>query len=233
MGRELKRVPMDFDWPNGIVWKGYINPYRATECKACGGTGYNTQTRVLADAFYDHDHNGQNRWCDKLVQEEVDALVEAGRLRKFRSEDRTWETVPRTAEEVNAANAPGGRSFGEMYHDGVNRWILIETRAKRLGVYGQCKVCGGNGYYYCSDDYMQKAEEWECIKPPAGDGYQLWETTSEGSPVSPVFATIEELCEWAAGNATTFGSHRATAEQWRQMLDDGYVFHQEGSMVFM
>jgi hypothetical protein len=33
-------------------------------------------------------------------------------------------------------------------------------------------------------------------EPPAGAGWQLWETVSEGSPASPVFGTAEELAGW-------------------------------------
>lgn len=34
----------------------------------------------------------------------------------------------------------------------------------------------------------------ECRRePPEGEGWQVWETVSEGSPISPVFATAEEL----------------------------------------
>ena len=32
MGRELKRVPLDFDWPQNKVWHGYLNPYHSTKC---------------------------------------------------------------------------------------------------------------------------------------------------------------------------------------------------------
>jgi len=38
------------------------------------------------------------------------------------------------------------------------------------------------------------------IEPPKGDGYQCWETTSEGAPISPVFKTFDKLCEWLADN---------------------------------
>lgn len=31
MGRELKRVPLDFDWPLNERWKGYVSP----EWRAC------------------------------------------------------------------------------------------------------------------------------------------------------------------------------------------------------
>lgn len=71
------------------------------------------------------------------------------------------------------------------------------------------------------------------VEPPEGDGYQLWETTSEGSPVSPVFASFEELCEWCAENATTFADFKATKEEWAAMLNDDFVYHQEGIFVFM
>ena len=35
MGRELKRVPLDFDWPLNKPWEGFVNPhYTAVECSA-------------------------------------------------------------------------------------------------------------------------------------------------------------------------------------------------------
>jgi len=38
MGRELKRVALDFDWPLNKIWKGYVNPYYK-ECESCKGSG--------------------------------------------------------------------------------------------------------------------------------------------------------------------------------------------------
>lgn len=71
------------------------------------------------------------------------------------------------------------------------------------------------------------------VEPPEGEGFQLWETTSEGSPVSPVFKTLDELCEWCEDNATTFGPYKATKEQWKSMLDDNFVCHIEGNAIFI
>ena len=76
-------------------------------------------------------------------------------------------------------------------------------------------------------------EAWEGTEPPTGVGYQLWETTSEGSPDSPVFASLDALCEWCAENATTFGSYTATAEEWKGMLSEDFVHHQEGNAIFL
>ena len=50
--------------------------------------------------------------------------------------------------------------------------------------------------------------------PPSGDGYQLWETTSEGSPISPVFETLEELAKWCEDGATIFGSEKLSYDEW-------------------
>lgn len=71
--------------------------------------------------------------------------------------------------------------------------------------------------YSCGKSWHEK------VDPPAGEGYQLWETTSGGSPISPPFATLDDLCEWAALNSFTFGDYRTTAAEWKRMLEDGLV----------
>jgi len=197
--RTLKRVSLDFQWPLGEAWKGYLNPYPGPEkCSACDGTGYNPETNRIADTFYDFEDTGE-RWCDHITQEEVQALVDDGRLRVFthyRDPEKGWVKkdppyIP-TADEVNNWNQ---RAFG---HDAINRHILIEARAKRLGVWGKCEVCHGKGEISIQDPEARKRyEEWESYEPPSGDGWQLWETTTEGSPSSPVFASAEELAEFS------------------------------------
>lgn len=39
-------------------------------------------------------------------------------------------------------------------------------------------------------------EEPENCGPLPGEGWQLWETVTEGSPISPVFGSAESLAEW-------------------------------------
>lgn len=59
------------------------------------------------------------------------------------------------------------------------------------------------------------------VDPPVGDGYQLWEDTSEGSPLTPVFGTIEELAKYCAdvnNKVTLYGSFTLDYENWCKCL---------------
>ena len=47
-------------------------------CSACCGNGFAAETLALYDTFH-----GQDGWCHHLVQDEVEALAEAGRLFEF------------------------------------------------------------------------------------------------------------------------------------------------------
>jgi hypothetical protein len=225
MGREVKRVALDFNWPVGKTWGGYLNPFysHCAQCSACNGSGLNPATKQLDDDWYDFSETGR-RWCDALTQDEVDALVAENRLRRWNGETREWESVPRTAAEVNGANGRGASMLGDMHHDAINRWICVETRAKRLGVYGKCAVCGGEGDIWSSPEKKKQAEDWKQEEPPSGEGWQMWETTSEGSPISPVFDSPEKLARWLAETgASSFGSMTATYDQWLDMCRAGWA----------
>lgn len=243
MGREIKRVALDFNWPLHAIWKGYINPYHAHECKACKGSGMNAATKQLSDDWYDFAETGR-RWCDSITQDEVDALVAAGRLMDFTRRPINEEQVEQlkkqieeggsgywlkepngycpTAEEVNAWNKKNHGILGG--HDSINHWICVRRRAERLGVYGECEVCAGKGYYWCDDKYEKLYEDWESIEPPEGEGWQLWETVSEGSPVSPVFSTAEDLARYLATTGDGSSINKGmTFEQWMKFIDAGWA----------
>lgn len=46
----------------------------------------------------------------------------------------------------------------------------------------------------------------------------LYESTTEGTPLSPPFETLEEIADWAETNATTFAAIKATRDEWLSML---------------
>ena len=122
MGREVKRVPLDFDWPIGKVWYGYL-----------------ISTCI----------NLENYGCK-----------ECRHFARLKNMEMTDHTCP---------------AFKEL-------------------------------------------------EPPEGEGWQMWETTSEGSPMSPVFKTPEELAKWLADNkASAFGNMTATYDEWLNMIKAGHA----------
>lgn len=68
------------------------------------------------------------------------------------------------------------------------------------------------------EDYMP---EWD---PREATHLMMYETTSEGTPISPAFATPEELAHWLADNgASTFGDSTGTYEQWLPVCRGGWA----------
>jgi len=209
MGREIKRVALDFDYPiNAMIWKGYANPYSGLKCEVCDGTGQSPEFKKLSDSWY----GSSNPWFCRITQDEVQALVDEGRLLDF---DTKNGNIP-TAEEVN--NWANKSPFS---HDSINKWICVKTRAKRLGITEtECKYCNGEGVLWPEEKYAKLSEEFEGIDPPTGEGYQLWSTTTEGTPMSPVFDTTEKLARWLSdNNASSFGSSTATYDEWLKFIN--------------
>lgn len=52
----------------------------------------------------------------------------------------------------------------------------------------------------------------------------MYETTSEGTPISPAFSTPEELAKWLFDNeASSFGSQTGTYEGWLRVAKGGFA----------
>jgi hypothetical protein len=270
MGRELKRVPIDFAWPLRKVWAGFVNPlYTAKECAACNGSGYSPKGKHLSDLWYGHDtafhpkdrdsipfrpdeptiraiaernvrsnpkYYGHSEvaiareaerlaghfncgWCHHLNADDVAALVADDRLHDFTSEfipGTGWQkksppVIP-TPREVNVWSLCG---FG---HDSTNQYICVKAECARLGVSETCDKCEGHGHIWPSKADELAYDEWEETEPPHGDAYQIWETVSEGSPISPPCESPESLAEWMEANGTGVDMG-TTAEQWLKFIN--------------
>lgn len=250
MGRELKRVALDFQGPLNQVWEGYRNPHtqHCSPCRACQGDGTSPDLRALrrqwygetpfrpeergstpfeprhpvvwanaqrnvaqAPALYGGDleavarearrladhYNGA--WRYHLNEQDVAALV---------AEDRLWDLtrswLPGQGWQLkDPAVVPSPREVNEwsltgLGHDSFNCWLVVSAEARRLGLPTNCSSCGGGGNLWRSEEDRLACEAWERTEPPAGEGYQIWETVSEGSPISPVFSQPEHLADWMA-----------------------------------
>jgi hypothetical protein len=151
-------------------------------------------------------------WSHHLTQDDVDTLVASNRLWDFTRRvvpgvgwvDREPPVRP-TAAEVNEW------SLRSMGHDGSNAYIVIRERCKREGVSDTCSTCDGHSTLEAYEGQRAEAEAWEPEQPPVGEGWQMWETVSEGSPVSPVFATADELVAWMTAKAGCSQGHSEAA----------------------
>lgn len=84
-----------------------------------------------------------------------------------------------------------------------------------------CQYCSGVGVHPTFDE---RYNAWEEEEPPTGDGWQLWEDVTEGSPISPVFATKELLARWLSEHGERgSGRNCYTYETWLAFLGEGYA----------
>jgi hypothetical protein len=230
---------MDFDHPIGKLWPGYVPPTwrpcpkSGVDCFS-GGTAAGAWLESIARLI-------------AMVGDEGAVSTQAAGLR---ARGRTyphpyltsWDQAPRNrvrgglvplTDDLRAlVEGLSGTKHGNSLL-GFDAYRIAHKLAEVAGMpdrWDWCKVCNGTGTH---PDDIAASESWEPTHPPTGDGYQLWETTSEGSPESPVFASLDELCSWCADNATTFANYRASAAKWREMLDTNLVMHVEGNVAFM
>lgn len=59
------------------------------------------------------------------------------------------------------------------------------------------------------------------LKEGTAYGWQMYETVSEGTPVSPIFATKDELAEWLSSPAA--GRERVSVESAAKFVKDGWA----------
>lgn len=151
---------------------------------------------VFWEAYRLAEHFNRS-WSHHLGQEDVDALLAADRLwdltRIFSVEHR-WQRClgggPVTPAQVNEWSLSG------LGHDSSNAAICVRARCEAAGVPHLCDLCHGDGSFEIYAGQREEGEAWERTDPATGEGWQAWETTSEGSPISPVFRTAEELATW-------------------------------------
>lgn len=162
------------------------NVERAPEYYGTGEIAIAHEARRLANLW-----NGM--WSHHLSQEDVDVLAADGRLHDFTHnwvKGEGWKlkdpSYAPTAAEVNEWSLRG------MGHDSINRWVVVRARCERESVPDTCATCNGE-CHIGTPEQVAANEAWEPTEPPEGEGWQIWETTSEGSPISPVFTDRDQV----------------------------------------
>lgn len=201
MGRELKRVPLGFDWPPDKLWEGYRNPHWVN-CLKCDGHGSTIAYRRLLEL------------ASLLMLSGSDAARE--QCHPYFQEGFFYYSSGKSCgpDMVELTTALAGRSPAPpIGHDSIDKWNAAKKIIAAAGLpvdWGTCRMCSGEGV---ASEHQAAYDAWQPTEPPEGPGYQIWETVSEGSPISPVFATPEELAHHMAG--TRWGADKGTSyETW-------------------
>jgi hypothetical protein len=191
----------------------YFEVYRKNhQCPHCEGAGINPETKEISDNWYGFNNIGR-KWCDKITDDEVYELLKCSRLNEFTDyrgfyykdlnvwmswvggqkvqiDPPTPEQIP-SAKEVN--DAQNNRKRGFIGHDAINRWICIEQRAKRLGVYGKCEHCV-DGRIYDEPEARVALQLW-FIHPRKGASRGVYIKNIKEKEVPEVIAYLKEAAE--------------------------------------
>jgi len=99
------------------------------------------------------------------------------------------------------------------------------------------RIRAGNMTEFETECYPHGVVEWANDERPPDPKYympdwpenerthlQMYETTSEGTPISPVMKTPEELAKWLYDNgASAFGGQTASYEGWLRVCNGGFA----------
>ena len=99
-----------------------------------------------------------------------------------------------------------------LRNDWEGNWKSIETEYRH---YSYSEWAGKKPI---KEDYMP---DW---LPQERTHFQMYEDTSEGTPISPVMPDEESLAHWLADNkASAFGNFTASYEEWLATIKAGYA----------
>lgn len=89
---------------------------------------------------------------------------------------------------------------------------------------------------YAKEEHKKMSfKEWDSDRPEAkdympifpkgtADHYMMYETCSEGTPISPAFDTPESLAMWLeSSGASSFGDQTASYEGWLRVAKGGFA----------
>lgn len=192
MSRQVKRVALDFEWPLSKVWEGFLLPQRlhAAPCPAGVDCQHGT-TRARAWV------KGLAHLC-LMLDDDLQDQLRGRKLHPYLANVPSYTNGARPSVDIHEFGVGlAGREGGFLGHDSIDSWQaqrkLIEAAGLDPDTWGICPTCKGAAAVEVFPGQAAEAESWEPTEPPAGDGWQVWESVSEGSPVTSVFETPEGL----------------------------------------
>jgi len=114
----------------------------------------------------------------------------------------------------------------DQYSNSSAEYTALQVLVRAAGLdpetWLSCTACGGSGEQG-TPEQRAASEAWGFTDPPTGEGWQMWETVSEGSPISPVFPDREGLIVWLTRDYRWGAqSHPLTREQAEAFVGAGH-----------
>jgi hypothetical protein len=205
MSRELRRVPVDFQHP--IVWRERLKR------EVFGGT--------------------VRRWTYEFVQ--MDGAKLSEEQAEWDEGKRAWEAGD-TPERWLRWGADDLRRAEERHARAATDPLIGATTdpawyRERLGqlVWDSYEDHSGERPPFYRDDEtgelvrssaIWQPEDWP---PPEDRGYVVYQTISEGSPITPCFETAEELVDWLVEKGTAYDDPMSREGAERFVHGSGWV----------
>jgi hypothetical protein len=178
----------------------------------------------------------------KAIHDEAKKFKDDRQRMQFLARNTPNEILPLTDELLEFLMKLSGaerKDFG-IGHGAEYKFFKTFKRIAKMGdSFGICSVCKGEGM----DPAAKIAyDAWQEEDPPAGDWWQVWETVSEGSPVTPAFATADELVNYLVTSGDAWDQKRGDGgwkrEAAEKFVKSGYapsmmmVTNSEGSKIY-
>lgn len=207
MSREIRRVPMNHGLVEiGKTWTGYFMPekLRAPQCPG------------IADGVCDNGATYAAAWVMAMARlllqldDDLTAQARGNAMHPYFKGMLGYglgpgvDGVGRPSPDIREfGTGLAGRASGFIGHDAIDSWTAYRKLTEAAGLpegWGQCPICKGRAVVEAYPGQEAEAEAWEPPTFPVGDAWQLWQTTTEGGPVSPTYENPEGLAEWMREN---------------------------------
>ena len=117
------------------------------------------------------------------------------------------------ADEWDEGERKWAEGYRESYRTDEPKWVPIDDPEAAAMTYEEYHGERPNPEHYMPDWLDTERTH-----------YQMYESVTEGTPISPVFATPEELARWLVdNNASAFAHQTADYEHWLRVAKGGFA----------
>ncbi len=144
--------------------------------------------------------------------------------REIRRVPLAWEHPKYTAEDAPYQNRIGHYKpvYDRSYSEARTEW-LEGLRAWEAGENPDRDKHPDYDYWEWEGAPPDRAYYMPDLPEDTPLGYAFYETVTEGTPLSPTFATPEELAEWLSSNQDYWGRGPMSAEQAQRFVAAGWA----------